>query len=127
MNTLTISDGRTIKVQIGWVIVNPETAPKANHVCVISVRNAPDNMPVFLYLLEGMEVRQLKRDPDLDRIDAAIVAICPEYQKVIDQRIWPILKDGVYTNVSEWQRSSEPGYFDLDAWPQFWEGVPNEE
>lgn len=119
-----IADGRVFQIGVGeedWVVVNPTGASRAQSVCVINVRNAPKEMPMFVYFVAGKEVCNLRRDPDLDAIDQAIIDVWPEYEAVIRQRVEPVFSEsGRLVNADVWANSPEPGYFDPSAMPEYW-------
>lgn len=76
INYHVIADGRTVQLEEGeWVIVNPDKAAEAQSICAVSVRNAPEGTPRFAYFLVGKEVNELRRDPDLNRIDEEIAKV----------------------------------------------------
>lgn len=120
----TIADGRVFQIGAGeedWVVVNPADASRAQSICVINVRNAPKEMPMFVYFVAGKEVCDLRRDPDLDAIDQAIIDVWPEYEAVIRQRVEPVFDEGdQLVNADAWGDSPEPGYFDPSAMPEYW-------
>lgn len=99
----------------GWLTANSQDAPQAKAACAVSVRNAPEGMPTFVVFI-GKEVCELRRDPDLDAIDAAIAEAWPAYADVLGARVEPVLDAaGDVVNASAWAAAPEPGYFDLAA------------
>lgn len=85
------------------------------------MRNAPEGTPRFAYFLVGKDVNELRRDPDLDRIDEEIAKAWPEYREILKQKVEPVPDGkGGYANVDEWRKAPEPGYFDLAGYAEYW-------
>lgn len=122
INYHVIADGRTVQLKEGeWVIVNPDKATEAQSICAVSVRNAPEGTPRFAYFLVGKEVNELRRDPDLNRIDEEIAKVWPGYREILKQKVEPVPDGkGGYANVDEWRKAPEPGYFDLAGYTEYW-------
>lgn len=120
-SAFTIAGGRSVVFPSDdWVVVNPDDAPSAMTVCVVAVRNAPAGTPHFAVFVDR-PVRELHRHPDLDTIDAAIIEVWPAYQDILDARVAPVFKQGlILENFEEWNNAPQPGYFDLDAWSEYW-------
>lgn len=117
-----IADGRTVQLKEGeWVVVNPDKAAQAQSICAVSVRNAPEGTPRFAYFLVGKGVNELRRDPDLNRIDEEIAKVWPAYREILKQKV-ELVPDGKggYTNVDEWRKAPEPGYFDPAGYAEYW-------
>lgn len=117
----TLKNGDAFKLNDGldWVVVNPDQEHQASYACVISVRNAPQGFPHFLYFA-SKAINQLSRE-ELDLIDEQIVRVFPAYQKVLAKKVEPIIKGGRCINAEAHLKSPYPGYFNLSAWPQYWE------
>lgn len=119
-----LADGRKVRFprHESWLVVNACDAQGSDGVCVVSVRNAPEGTPYFAYFLPvGTKVREMRRDSDLDRIDAAIVAAYPPYADLLSRRVAPVWRDsGELANKEAWHSAPEPGYFDLSVWDEYW-------
>lgn len=123
-----IADGRTVQLKKGeWVVVNPREAGTAKSVCAISVRNAPEGTPRFVYFLTGKKVNELRRKPDLDRIDKEIEKAWPAYGDILQRKV-ELVPDGKggYANLDEWREAPEPGYFDLAGYAEYWAAAAQE-
>lgn len=121
-----ISDGRVFRLADPnlMVVVNPEAAFRATTVCAVSVRNKPSGMelPVFAVFVEK-PVCKLRRHPDLDAIDAAIVKAFPSYRKVLEAKVEPRFDtEGRCVNAKAHLSAPYAGYFDLGVWPDYWVG-----
>lgn len=130
-NEYKLADGRKVRFpcEENWLVVNAGDASLAEGVCAVSVRNAPEGTPLFAFFLPaGVKVREMRRDPDLDRIDAAIVAAYPPYADILSRRVKPIWRQGgELANAEAWRSAPEPGYFDLAAWSEYWVGAMSDE
>lgn len=115
-----LKNGGSFKLddELEWVVVNPEAEQHAICACVVSVRNAPQGMPHFLYFSDKA-VNELTRE-ELDQIDMSIARICPLYQEVLDNKVPPIMEDGRCINAEAHLKSPYPGYFNLASWPDYW-------
>lgn len=125
-NIFIIKNGDTFKLDDGleWVVVNPSKERQALCACVISVRNAPEGMPHFLYFLDKA-VNELSRD-ELDCIDEEIVKVFSLYQEVLKKKVPPIMEGGRCVNAEAHLKSPYPGYFNLASWPDYWIKGPTE-
>ncbi|WP_417751353.1 hypothetical protein [Senegalimassilia faecalis] len=104
------------------VVINGEEAQNAKSVCVIAVDNAPEGTPLFYYFSASKEVDQLRREPDLNRIDEAISHVWPAYREILECAVSLIPGEKIdYVNLEEWQSSPKPGYFT----PPIYQELPN--
>lgn len=128
INYHIIADGRTVQLKKGeWVVVNPHEAGTAKSICAISVRNAPKGTPCFAYFLTGKNVNELRRNPDLNRIDEEIEKAWPAYGDILRHKV-ELAPDGKggYANLHEWREAPEPGYFDLADYAEYWVATTQE-
>ena len=121
-----LNNGDKLKLDddIDWIVVNPEQAQSSCCACVVSVRNAPEGTPRFLYF-SNKKVNKLSRD-ELDLIDQEILKIYPAYRAILGAKVEPIMEGGRCVNAEEHLQSPYPGYFNLASWPDYWLVGPSE-
>lgn len=88
-----------------WVVVNEANAAGSTRATIIEVKNGDRfNVPHFVYFDNAETSTQL--------MDKAIVAIFPDFEKVLKEQVEPVMDaNGVCLNLGEVQRAPAPGYF----------------
>lgn len=122
MPIVELVDGKTANIpDKGFIVINGEEANKAQSICVVAVRNAPEGMPVFAYCVVGKTVAELD-DKELKAIDTAIGEACPRYREIIESSSKPGChqRKNLSSFKDDWKSAIEPGYFDLEAFPEYW-------
>lgn len=122
MPIVELVDGKTANIpDKGFIVINGEEANKAQSICVVAVRNAPEGMPVFAYCVVGKTVAELN-DKELKAIDEAIVKVYPPYRRIIESSIQSGRPqfESPSSCKDEWKTSVEPGYFDLASFAEYW-------
>lgn len=122
MPIVELVDGKTANIpDKGFIVINGEEANKAQSICVVAVRNAPEGMPVFAYCVVGKTVAELN-DKELKAIDEAIVKVYPPYRRIIESPIQSGRPqfESPSSCKDEWKTSVEPGYFDLASFTEYW-------
>lgn len=121
MPIIKLVDGKTANIpDKGFVVVNGEEAKRAQSICIVAMRNAPDDIPVFAYCIVGKKVAELN-DKDFKEIDAAIEEKYPRYREIVKSSIRTECKCRNQDQFREsWMEEIEPGYFDLAAFEEYW-------
>lgn len=122
MPIIELVDGKIANIpDKGFIVINGEEAKRAQSICVVAVRNAPEGMPIFAYYVVGKTVAELNNE-ELKAIDEAIAKVYPPYRKITESAIQPGYPQpgspGSYKD--EWKPMVEPGYFDLAAFDEYW-------
>lgn len=88
-----------------WIIVNAANAADSTHATVVEIKNGSRfNAPHFVFFDCG--------EASTEAIDAAIIAVYPQYENVLAARVEPIRDtEGNLLNLGQLKEAPMPGYF----------------
>ena len=88
-----------------WVVINEVNAPSSTRATVIEIKNGERfDTPHFIYFDNAETSTKL--------MDKAILAVFPDYEKVLKARVEPVMDaNGVCLNLEQVRNAPIPGYF----------------
>lgn len=104
---IAIANSKKIDIpEEGTVVINIEETQNDKSVCAIAVGNAPEGTPLFYYFLASKKVDQLRREPDLNRIDETTNHVWPAYRNIPECKV--SLIPGEKSDMSTWKNGKAP-------------------